>query len=329
MSPRLYKLLVIITIGLALPAIVWLTMPQPEASAQCGSQVSSCKNCHEVQGKDPVAKKGQWHIDHAANDYCEFCHSGNVQASDKDKAHVGMVKPGDNLKASCGGMCHQDYQARADKYIAAGMMVGGGAAQPPAAPSGDQTTAQPTQPAQPAAQPTQPAQPAAQPTQPAAQPAQSKPAAPLPAGGQIVDFNQPKPNLEANPSAVNVGNIVLGALVVIVLIAGVAIVVMGEGGLKKLAAWQMQPAVASVYRAPLPDNWQDLVKAKPELEQVLPLLARADSRTIKAIARVLSDPSHGNEALQALGKIDLKLIEDVRKLGPRERELLLALAQNS
>jgi hypothetical protein len=57
------------------------------------------------------------------------------------------------------------------------------------------------------------------------------------------------------------------------------------------------------------------------------MLARADSRTIKAIARVLSDPSHGDEALQALGKIDLKLLEDVRKLGLRERELLLALAQ--
>ena len=99
MSPRLFKLLVLLTIGLALPIIVLLAMPQPDASAQCGSQASSCKNCHEVQGKDPVAKKDLWHIDHAANDYCEFCHAGNVQATDKDKAHVGMVQPGDNLKA--------------------------------------------------------------------------------------------------------------------------------------------------------------------------------------------------------------------------------------
>jgi hypothetical protein len=315
MSPRLFKLLVLITIGLALPIMVLMATPQQDASAQCGSQASSCKNCHEVQGKDPVAQKGQWHIDHAANDYCEFCHAGNVQATDKDKAHVGMVNPGDNLKASCGGMCHQDFQARADKYIAVGMKVGGGAAQPPAAPtasSGSQT----------------PAAPAAQPTQPAAQPAQSKPAALPPASGQIVDFNQPKPNLEANPSTINVGNIVLGVLVVLVLIVGVGIVFSGEGGLKKLVAWQAQPAVASAYRGtPLPDNWADLVKAKPELAEVLPMLAKADPRTIKAIARVLSDPSHGDEALQALGKIDLKLIEDVRKLGPRERELLLALAQ--
>jgi len=315
MSPRLFKLLVLITIGLALPIMVWMATPQQDASAQCGSQASSCKNCHEVQGKDPVAKKGQWHIDHAANDYCEFCHAGNVQATDKDKAHVGMVKPGDNLKASCGGMCHQDFSARADKYIAVGMQVGGGAAQPPAASSGGQA---------PAATAVAPAQPA----QPAAPAAQSKPAAPPPASGQIVDFNQPKPNLEANPSTVNVGNIVLGVLVVLVLIVGVVIVFAGEGGLRKLTAWQAQPAVASAYRGtPLPDNWADLVKAKPELEQVLPMLARADPRTIKAIAHVLSDPSHGDEALQALGKIDLKLIEDVRKLGPRERELLLALAQ--
>jgi hypothetical protein len=120
---------------------------------------------------------------------------------------------------------------------------------------------------------------------------------------------------------------VLGVLVVLVLIVGVWIVFSGEGGLKRLTAWQAQPAVATAYRTPLPDNWQDLVKAKPELAEVLPMLARADSRTIKAIARVLSDPSHGDEALQALGKIDLKLLEDVRKLGLRERELLLALAQ--
>ncbi len=316
MSPRLFKLLVIITIGLVLPAIVWLAMPQPQASAQCGSQASSCKNCHEVQGKDLVSQKGQWHIDHAANDYCEFCHAGNVQATDKDKAHVGMVKPGDNLKVSCGGMCHQDYQARAGKYIAAGMRVGGGAAQPPAAPtasSGGQTPAATA--------------PAAQPTQSAAQPAQSKPAALPPASGQIVDFNQPKPNLEAKPGQVNVGNLVLGVLVVVVLITGVWVVLSRKGGLKKLAAWQAQPAVASAYRTPLPDNWADLVQAKPELAEVLPILAKADPRTIKAIARVLSDPAHGDDALQALGKIDLKLLDDIRKLNRRERELLLALAQ--
>lgn len=305
MNPRFFKLLVIITIGLALPVIAWLAMPQPDASAQCGSQASSCKSCHEVQGKAPVSQKGQWHIDHAANDYCEFCHAGNVQATDKDKAHVGMVKPGDNLKASCGGMCHQDFAARADKYIAAGMKAGG-AAQPPAAPSGGQAPAA---------------------TAPAAA-APSKPAALPPTSGQIVDFNQPKPNLEVNPNRVNLGNIILGALVVVVLIAGAWIVFSGEGGAKKLAAWQAQPAVASAYHGtPLPDNWADLVKVKPELAEVLPMLARSDSRTIKAIARVLADPAHGDEALQALGKIDLKLIEDVRRLGARERELLLALAQ--
>jgi hypothetical protein len=238
MSSR-FKLIALIMLGLVLPILVLMATPQPNVSAQCGSQASSCKNCHEVQGKDPVASKGQWHIDHAANDYCEFCHAGNVQATDKDKAHVGMVNPGDSLKASCGGMCHQDYQARADKYIAAGMKVGGGAAQPPAASSGGQAPVA----AAPAAQPT------AQPVAPAA----PKPAAQPPASGQIVDFNRPRPSLEANRSAINVGNMVLGALVVLVFIAGAAIVFSGEGGFKRFAAWRVQPAVASVYRGtPLP-----------------------------------------------------------------------------
>ena len=316
MSPRLLKLFVIVTMGLALSVTVLLAMPQPDVSAQCGSQASSCKSCHEVQGKDPVSKKGQWHIDHAANDYCEFCHAGNVQTTDQDKAHVGMVKPGDNLKASCGGMCHQDFQARADKYVAAGMQAAGaagGAAQPPAAaPSGSQAPAAPA-----------PAQ--AAPAQPVAL-AQSKPAA-LPSSGQVIDFNQPKVNLDANPSTVNVGNIVLGVLVVLVLFVGVFVVARGENAFKRFAGWQAQPAVASAYRAPLPGDWEELVKVKPELAEVLPMLARADPTTINAIARVLSDSTHGSDALQALGKIDLKMIEDVRKLNRRERELLLALAQ--
>ena len=37
--------------------------------AQCGSQASSCKNCHEVKGENAVNAKGDWHISHAFGDF--------------------------------------------------------------------------------------------------------------------------------------------------------------------------------------------------------------------------------------------------------------------
>ena len=57
-------LLVLIVSGIALVTV------QP-VKAQCGSQVSSCKNCHEVQAKDPVNNDGTgWHQSHAFGDLC-------------------------------------------------------------------------------------------------------------------------------------------------------------------------------------------------------------------------------------------------------------------
>ena len=45
--------------GLALVVVasIFLATATP-AQAQCGSQASSCKNCHEVQGQDPVNADG-------------------------------------------------------------------------------------------------------------------------------------------------------------------------------------------------------------------------------------------------------------------------------
>ncbi|MCB8981602.1 MAG: hypothetical protein H6657_29695, partial [Ardenticatenaceae bacterium] len=67
--------------------MVGLMWPQT-ANAQCGSSASSCKNCHEVQAVDPVNNDGtSWHEAHAFGDFCEFCHAGNVQATDEAGAH--------------------------------------------------------------------------------------------------------------------------------------------------------------------------------------------------------------------------------------------------
>ena len=102
--------------------------------AQCGSQASSCKNCHEVQGQDPVNTDGTgWHQSHAFGDFCYICHAGNNQAKDKAAAHEGMVSPLADVKASC-QQCHAaDLDARAKVYAdALGVEVGAGAAAPAA-----------------------------------------------------------------------------------------------------------------------------------------------------------------------------------------------------
>jgi hypothetical protein len=110
---------------------IFLTTATP-VSAQCGSQASSCKNCHEVQGQDPVNSDGtDWHQSHAFGDFCYICHAGNQQATDKDAAHQGMVDPLSDVQASC-QQCHvSDYEARAQVYATAlGVTLGSGSAAP-------------------------------------------------------------------------------------------------------------------------------------------------------------------------------------------------------
>lgn len=130
--------------GLVLVAVTsLLQMTTTPASAQCGSQASSCKNCHEVQGQLSVNADGTgWHQSHAFGDFCYICHAGNNQAKDKAAAHEGMVAPLVDVKASC-QQCHAaDLDARAKVYAdLLGVEVGSGAAAP--APESDEGAAVP------------------------------------------------------------------------------------------------------------------------------------------------------------------------------------------
>lgn len=125
--------LVLVTVGVLLFAVagLWLATATP-ANAQCGSQASSCKSCHEVQGKMLVNGDGTaWHTSHAFGDFCYICHAGNNQAKDEAEAHTGMVSPLSDVKASC-LQCHpDDLQARAQVYATTlGVEIGAGAAVP-------------------------------------------------------------------------------------------------------------------------------------------------------------------------------------------------------
>ncbi len=134
-----------VIIGLSLLIVSGILLMTPTvAHAQCGSQASSCKNCHEVQGQKPVNNDGTaWHQSHAFGDFCYICHGGNQQATDKDAAHQGMVDPLSDVKAAC-QQCHvSDYQARAQVYATAlGVTLGSDTAAPAA--GGDTGSAAPT-----------------------------------------------------------------------------------------------------------------------------------------------------------------------------------------
>jgi hypothetical protein len=113
---------------LVLVASFWMGSITP-VNAQCGSQASSCKNCHEVHGEYPVNNDGTaWHQSHAFGDFCYICHAGNNQATDISEAHAGMVPPLADIKAAC-QQCHfDDLEERAQVYAGTlGVEIGSGA----------------------------------------------------------------------------------------------------------------------------------------------------------------------------------------------------------
>lgn len=275
--------------------------------AQCGSQASSCKNCHEVKGEDSVNAKGDWHISHAFGDFCEFCHAGNVQATDKAAAHQGLVQPLSDVKANCSSCHADDYQTRAEKYATVlGVTVGASSgSQPPAASAG---------PGQSSAQP--PAQ------QPPAQPAQEtapKPAMVLPPKAEIVDYTKPA-------NAVNMGNVITALLLIITVVGGGAFVYWNEKRLRKakgavaagvVAQSTGEEAVTSINQLPA------------EVVKLLPTLKQLDPRTLKALRIILSDRRRGEELLQSLSVINFAVLDEMKRLDKKELSLLLALAAES
>jgi len=119
---------IFLTLGLLFvvgSAVLLMTTP---VKAQCGSQASSCKNCHETQAQKPVNNDGTaWHSQHAFGDFCYLCHGGNNQATDKAVAHTGMEDPLSNIDASCKSCHPEDTQAKAKIYATTlGIQLGSG-----------------------------------------------------------------------------------------------------------------------------------------------------------------------------------------------------------
>jgi hypothetical protein len=287
----------------------------PNGFAQCGSQASSCKSCHEVKGEDPVNSQGEWHVSHAFGDFCEFCHGGNVQAAEKAAAHEGLIQPLGDVNANCSS-CHDDYEAKAQTYaVALGVTIGvssggnsGGASEPPSQPSNPN-----------------PSEPSAAPAAPAAAPSET------------IDYVAQYDAAQAQP--VSTSNIVVGTLFVLTVLGGGAFVVWNEKRLRSQAAPKAPAAVEvavgsnggqaarSVQVSAMAA--EPLGELSPELEKLLPTLQSLDPRTLRALHVILSDPKRGEELLQSLSLINFAVLEEMKRLDKRELSLLLALASET
>lgn len=265
--------LIILGVALLVVSAIALLTAQP-AEAQCGSQASSCKNCHETQGQDPVNADGTgWHESHAFGDFCYICHAGNNQATEIDEAHAGMVAPMEDVQAAC-AQCHpNDLQARSDVYTAALGIAAVSLSAPVEAAAPAQA---------PAAATAAPAEASEAPAEAAA------PAAPAMAANDpnLVDYVERYNQEVLNQQPTNWGNVILIILVVGLLAAGVYIVNRREGWIS--VSFTEKKAVSREYP-------QDVLGIADKAEKL-----SANAR--KSLGRLLEKPAAA-DLLAALDKL--------------------------
>jgi hypothetical protein len=303
MTNHKYRIFIFGGLAILLVAVVLLLYPSADAQAQCGSQASSCKNCHEVQGEDPVNNDGTaWHPSHAFGDFCYICHAGNNQSMDKATAHTGMVPPLSDIKAACQSCHPDDLQERAQVYASAlGVTLDGGAA------TTNGETAAPAE-----QSPTQAAEEVGEATAPEMV-SESK---------EVIDYNQRYDELVLGKQPVNWGNIILVVMIVMLLIGGGAFVYANERKRRGLPLGKAKPASdrASGLEPPVVEGYSTEVTA------LLPKIARLNPTGLHALKRLLENPDNANELFHSLSKLDPELVKKVRDLDRPSRELLLAMS---
>jgi hypothetical protein len=287
---------IIVVIGVLLVTGSFFLMTATPAAAQCGSQASSCKNCHETQAQDPVNNDGTtWHMQHAFGDFCYLCHAGNNQSTDKVAAHTGMLAPLADINTSCKSCHPNDTLAKAQGYATTlGVQIGTGspaATQPPA-----MTVVPGT-------------------TQVASTPA---PAIVVPSA-DMVDYSQRYDAVALGKSPTNVGNIILIAILALIVLGGGFFVLRREGLINISFEDPKKVPVSEKYPADVVELLPALSKLKPASRQTLKtilakpqaaadLLASIDNLThleppegqaeVSAMDDEQSDDEHASEEAQ-------------------------------
>ena len=242
------------------------------AKAQCGSQASSCKNCHEVQGQDAVNADGTgWHRSHAFGDFCYICHAGNNQATDKTAAHDGMIDPMADIQAAC-QQCHvADLQERAQVYATTlGIQLNTTGEAAPAPATG----------AEPAAAPTA--------IEPAAASITGSDCTSLAVDDpNVVSYTQSYDQIVLGKKPINWGNTILGAMIVAMLFGGGGFVITREK-LVKLSFGDTR-AVDGEYPG--------------DVVAMLPQITRLDRRRRRSLRKILAHPGKASNILDLLDAV--------------------------
>jgi hypothetical protein len=250
-----------LTLGMLLVAGGFFLVTATPARAQCGSQASSCKNCHETQAQDPVNNDGTtWHTQHAFGDFCYLCHAGNNQATDKVVSHTGMVAPLADINASCKSCHPTDTLVKAQIYATTlGQQVGtgGSAAAPTDLPA---SSAAPT----------------------------TAPAALVPAA-DMVDYSQRYDAQALGKTPVNIGNIILIAILAVIVLGGGFFILKREGWVKI--------SFEDPKRVPVTEKYPvDVIEMLPNINHLKP-----DSRRI--LQNILVKPQVASELLASIDKL--------------------------
>lgn len=297
--PRKSYLLPIL-LGALLVAGCFLVLTTTRASAQCGSQASSCKNCHETQAQDPVNNDGTaWHTQHAQIDACVSCHAGNPQSTDKTQSHTGMVPWYSDIKAGCASCHPNDYTQLAQEYATTLGATLGAVGTTPAA-----STPEPTSVTTPTV-------------------------GTIPSGGGIVDsepgtidYVQQYQQTVLGEHPINWGNVIVVLMILGLLFGGGTFVYWNERRLRGLKGF-------FPTRAPTAPTAMAILHVEgytSEVTALLPLINQLNPVGLHALKRILANPEQANELLHALSHLDPELVKRVQALDKDSRALLMGLA---
>lgn len=105
--------------GSMLLFVALMMLTTTPVAAQCGSESSSCKTCHEVNGQLPVNQIGIWHTDHNFEDYCTACHQGDEKSPTANAAHTDMVDVLASAEDNCSSCHANNYEDLMAVYVTA------------------------------------------------------------------------------------------------------------------------------------------------------------------------------------------------------------------
>jgi hypothetical protein len=260
--------LIFLAVGFLLVAITGVLLTTP-VKAQCGSQASSCKNCHETQAQKPVNNDGTaWHTQHAFGDFCYLCHAGNNQATDKTAAHTGMVDPLTDIATSCKSCHPTDDTAKAQIYATTlGVTLGSGSTSAAANPAA--TAASVT--------------------------AQSSPAVAtvvVVPSADMVDYSQRYDAVALGKQPVNVGNIILIVLLAAIVLGGGFFVLRREG-------W-INISFEDPKRVTLQEKQ---AKYPADVVELLPVLGKLKPASRRTLKNILGKPEAASDLLASIEKL--------------------------